>query len=164
MPFYIAYADSSGAKNAATEVELSPRPTSVEYPPEPTGSRIETAGGSVVVQQLTGDPRIRSWIWRGYRAYMPEYQTLWGLIEPLRSRYRKLAGDVTPYVYLKEDETTLLRNIAVSGTTVTPTYGWYRCRIVEVSRTPRQEGTTIVTFDTIKLAFVIEDPSWNDWG
>lgn len=164
VPFYIAYANpSTGARDVATEVQLTPGPALVEYPPEPTGTRLETAGGGVVVQQLSGDSRTRAWVWQNYPAWLAGYQALWTVIEPLRSRYRKLAGDTTPYVYLRDTETALFRTVAISGHTVTPTYPWIRVRVVEVSRRPRPAGGLLV-YDDTRLVFVVEDPAWNDYG
>lgn len=164
MPFWIAYANGSGARNGATEQQLQPKPTLVRYPEGPSGGVIETAGGSVVVQQFTQDARTREWVWMGYPAWYPAYQTLWGQLEPLRSRYRKMAGDATPYVYLKEDETQLFRTISVSGTTVTPTYDWLRCRVLSAHRVMRDEGSSLVVYQQTVLRFVIDDPAYNDLG
>lgn len=164
MGFFISYADSTGARDVVTEVELSPKPTVVEYPQDPTGARIETAGGSLVVQQLVGDNRVRGWVWKSYPDWHVAYQALWAVLQPLRSRYRYLAGDATPYVYLQDTESTLLRHVAISGTTVTVTYPWVRVRVLEVSRALRTEGSSLVVFDNTRLVFVIDDPAFNDVG
>lgn len=164
MPFNIAYADSNGDRDGATDTILSPSPTSVAYPQDPAGKTIKTTGGSIIVQQPINDGRIRSWIWTGYPGWLIAYGTLWDTIEPLRSKHRLTDGDNTPYVYLKEDETQLLRTIVVASKTVTPTFPWIKCRVIEVSRRLRSSGNTRVTYEETKLSFVIEDPAYNDLG
>lgn len=162
MSFYIAYADSNGAKNASTETVLQPGPGRVVYPVDgPAGAIIETPGG-VIVQSAAKDSRVREWVWENYPGWFAPYQALWNQIEPLQSRYRKRAGDTTPFVYLKEDETKLLRTVAISGTTVTPTYGWLRCRVLRAIRTELRDSSSLVTYARTRLLFTIDDPSYND--
>lgn len=164
MPFWIAYSQANGTRDTGTETQLSPKPTRVEYPQEPAGSRIQTVS-SVIVQQPLYDTRVRSWIWENYADWLPAYQTLWAQIEPLRSRYRKLASaGNSPFIWVREDETKQLRTISVSGTTVTPTYGWLRARVIEVSRAMRTSGSSLVVWGETKLSFVLEDASYNDLG
>jgi hypothetical protein len=161
MPgFFIAYSDSTGARDPLTEVELSPRPARVIYPEESRATMIETTGGSVVVQYQSQDPRTRTWQWENYPADYAAYMTLWSIIQPLASRYRKLAGDQTPYVWLKEDMTGLLGKVSVSGVTVTPTYDWLRCRVTSVLRPTLQDGTSLVRYAATKLVFIVEDPDF----
>lgn len=164
MPFWIAYADSSGNRDVATEVQLSPAPSKVEYPP-PAQTRLPTIAGTTIVQRPTVDNRPRAWVWEGYPGWFQRYQDLWVVLEPLHARYRLVAGDVTPYVYLRENETKMLRRIVVSGHTVTPSYDWFRCRIVGVERRMREGGATgLVVYDQTRLEFVVDDVNYNDLG
>lgn len=165
MGFWIAMADNTGARNVSTEWEVTPRPTTVEYPAEPTGTRIETAG-TVVVQQTARDTRVRAWRWQGYPGWFAPYQTLWSKIEPLRSRYRKLSGATTPYVYLKEDESKLFHRVTVDTGTgaVSYAYDWFRCRVLESSRLLRTEGSSLVVYAETVIRFVIDDTNYNDFG
>lgn len=164
MPFSIAYADSAGDRDGATDTVLSPGPTTVVYPQDPAGKRIATTGGSIIVQQPINDGRIRSWIWSGYPGWYTPYITLWNTIEPLRSKHRLTDGDNTPYVYVMENETQMLRTISVASKTVTPTFPWIKVRVVEVSRQLRTGGSSLVVYAETKLSFVIEDPAYNDLG
>jgi len=119
----------------------------------------------LVQQQLSSDPRLRAWVWKNYPEWLTAYQTLWNTLVPLRSRFRYLNGDVTPYVYLKEDETHLMRTASVSGTTLTESYPFFRCRVLEVSRKVRSEPfSSRVVYEDTRLVFVIEDPDANDMG
>lgn len=164
MPFYIAYANADGTRNVATEFMLRPAPSRVVYPVDPTGSRVPTVGGTTIVQQPSVDNRIREWIWEGYPGWMADYQALWAAIEPLRSRYRKMASSSnSPYVYLRETETGLLRTISVSGTTVTSTSGWLKCRVLEASREIKSDAA-LTMYQITKLAFTVDDPAFNDLG
>lgn len=162
MGFWFSYANSSGARDTATEVQLQPRPSVVVYPTEgPAGTLIETPGG-VVVQSAAKDSRLREWVWEGYPGWLPQYNALWNQLQPLRGYYRKLAGDVTPFVYLKENETRLLRFVAVSGTTVTETYDYLRCRVHRVIRPEIRPGG-LVTYARTRVIFSIDDPGYNDF-
>lgn len=163
MPFFIAGANTDGSRNVATEVSLTPRPTRVEYPVEPLGTVIPVLG-SAVVQQPIADNRIRSWIWEGYPGWMPAYQTLWTTLQPLRSRYRVLAG-LSPYVYLRDTESTAFRSVAIgANAVVTESFPWVRVRVIEVSRRMRTQGSSLVVWEATTLKFVIEDPAFNDFG
>ncbi len=164
MPFSIAYADSVGDRDGATDTVLSPGPTLVEYPQDPAGKRIQTTGGSVIVQQPINDGRVRSWIWSGYPGWYAPYITLWDTIEPLRSKHRLTDGDNTPFAYVTEDETQMLRTIVVASRTVTPSFPWIKVRVVEVSRRMRTGGSSLVVFEETKFSFVIEGPAYNDLG
>lgn len=122
MPFYYAFSDSSGNRITSSDTLLSPYPTTVEYPNVKAGQEFETTNGVVIVQQPSKDPRRRAWVWNSYPAWMLAYQTLWNQIYPLRARYRTLYGAATPYIYLKDTETGLLRRqVTVTGTTASST-------------------------------------------
>jgi hypothetical protein len=167
MGFWVAHADpTTGAIDLATATELHPGPSRFLYPEERTGSRIETADGAVVVQQFSTDQRLRSWVWENYPGWEVNYQALWRLLEPLRGRYRLLAGATTPYCYLKEDESGLFRTVSVAGTglaaTVTATSDWLRVRVLDVKRPRLREGSSLVTYAETTLEFVIADPAYND--
>jgi hypothetical protein len=117
--FWVATADTGGTIIEASKMLLSPGPSLVEYPTEPTGSRIETADGIVVVQQPTGDSRIRTWNWKGYRRWMTSYQNVYALLYSLRSR-RRVEYGASPYVYVKDNTTQLLyKETVVTGTATT---------------------------------------------
>lgn len=163
MPdFWIAFAQANGTRDTATERRLSPAPTRVVYPTDPLGKRHEIPNGSVVLQQPLRDPRIRQWVWEGYPEWYWPYRALWSVIEPLRSRYRYQSGN-SAYIWVRDFESQGLRSIGSAGNVVTPTYSWFKCRVVEVSR---KMGTTssLPTFDTTVLGFVIEDAAYNDLG
>ena len=164
MPFWIAYDDGTGNRDVATETQLSPAPSKVEYPP-PAQTRLPTLAGSTIIQRPTVDNRPRAWVWENYPGWFQRYQDLWTIIEPLHARYRLIAGDTVPWVYLKEDETKMLRTLVVSGTTVTPSYDWFRCRVVNIERRMREGGATgLVVYAETRLEFVIEDSAYNDLG
>lgn len=118
MPgFFISKADASGNRIAAADKELTPGPGQVEYPHEAAGAVLETAEGRTIQQQVVQDGRRRTWVWRGYPAWLQGYKNLWTVIEPLRSRYRTEFGAATPYIYIKEDVTDeLKRSVFYSGT------------------------------------------------
>jgi len=161
--FWIAYSDSTGARDTGTEAQLQPKPSLVVYPTEgQAGTIIETPGG-VVVQSASKDSRIREWVWERYPGWLPQYNALWNQIQPLRAYYRKLAGDATPFVWLKDDETQLLRSVSVSGTTVTESYGWFRCRVHRVIRPELSESSSLVTYARTRLLFSLADESFNDF-
>jgi hypothetical protein len=163
VPFYIALPDEgTGLKNAATELILAPGPTRVEYPPDPTGKRLETTSGSLIVQQPLVDSRPRAWVWSGYPLWYPSYTTLWDNLQGLRSRYR-LAQNLLPYVFLKEDETHQLRTLTFTSG-VDETYPWLKVRVIEVSRQLRESQTSLPVFENTKLVFTIEDATYNDLG
>lgn len=119
MPFFLAKADNAGARIAASEVQVSPGPTRVEYPTEPLGSIVDTADGNVVKQQPVKDPRRRAWVWLGYPGWFTNYQTLWTLLEGHLSKFRKAEGALTPYIYIKDTETKLLRRRVTDPGTAT---------------------------------------------
>ena len=159
--FWFARALPNGDKDDGTETQLVPNPF-VEYPSTPAGKLIE-AGGTVVFQQPDRNNRVYTWVWLGWPADNPQYQALWALIEPLRSRYRLMAGH-SPYVYLREEESMQLRTIATPGTYVAQSSPWFKCRVLEVSRTLRTGGSSLVVYDRTVLTFVIDDVSFNDFG
>jgi hypothetical protein len=118
MGFYIAKADTAGAKITASEVLLSPGPTDVEYPVEAAGSIVMTASGSAIQQQPVRDSRVRAWVWRGYPGYWVLYQTLFDQLKTLRATTRYQLGAATPYIYLKDTETRrMFRRAKYTGTT-----------------------------------------------
>ena len=159
--FWVARSFANGTMDPSTEVQLTPKPF-VDYPAEPLGKLIEVSSAGVAVQQQSlSDNRIRKWIWRGYPGWNTAYLALWAIIEPLRSRYRLMAGG-SPYVWLRDTESKQLRTIVTNGTTVVESYPWLRCRVLEVSRTPRGNG--LVVFEETTLAFVVDDPTFNDEG
>lgn len=159
MAFWIAFALPNGTRDTGSEVALTPEPAEVDYPPEPAGTLIDT-GGTVVFQQPSRDQRIRRWVWRHYAGTHAAYTTLWNQLQPLRSRYRLMAGE-SPYVYLKDDESLQLRTIATPGTVVTPSYPWFKCRVLEVTRRPK---AGLVVYDETFITFVVDDVSYNDLG
>jgi hypothetical protein len=164
MPFFIAYADPvTGLQDTGTNTQLSPAPSDVEYP-SPQQTRLATAAGTTIVQRPPVDNRVRSWIWQGYPGWFQRYQDLWTVIEPLHARYRLTDGDATPYAYLKEDETKMLRTISVSGHTVTSAYPYFRCRIINVERKLTQGPKGLVVYAETRIDFVIDDPTYNDLG
>jgi hypothetical protein len=117
MGYHIAIADASGNRVTASERQLSPGPTRVDYPTEAAGSLLETPDGRVIQQQPLKDNRRRSWIWEGYPGWLVTYQDLWSVLESLLSQYRKNYGAATPYVYVKEDVTgELTRLVTYAGT------------------------------------------------
>lgn len=160
MGFYFALAEADGSMSVGTETLISPHPTRVEYPESPAGTILE---GSRIHQQPAEDLRIRAWEWLGYPGWFQRYQDLWNQLEPLRSRYRRSLG-LSPYVYLKEDETQELALITpVNATSTTRTFPYWKCRVVDVSRQIRKDGG-LVKYDVTRMAFVIEDESWNYLG
>ena len=134
----------------------------MDYPTDPLGTRQEIPNGSVVLQQPLRDPRVRRWVWEGYPDWYWPYRALWGFLEPLRSRYRFQSGN-SPYVWVRDTESGGLRTVGSAGDVVTPTYSWLKVRVVEVSR---KMGTksTLPTFDTTMLSFVVADEAFNDLG
>lgn len=163
MPFYISFpSESTGLRDAATEVTLSPGPTRVEYPAEVTGKRLETISGSLIVQQPLVDTRPHSWVWVGYPLWYPSYGPLWNTLQSTRSRYR-LEQNLLPYVFVKETETHQLRTLTFSST-ITESYPWLKVRVIEVSRSLRDSQTSLPVFETTKLVFTIDDASYNDLG
>jgi len=165
MGFWFAYADNTGAIDNGTVTELMPKPTAVEYPQEPRAAQRETAG-SVVVQYANNDNRLRHWIWRGYPGWFASYQGLWAQLETLPGLRRLEAGNATPYVYLKEDETGELRTIAITASTtvVTPSYPFLKCRVLWVTRKLQEQGSSLVKYEETRLTFLIEDTNYNDLG
>jgi len=156
-------ADMNTLLGSGAVVELTPGPTTVDYP-GPLQTRHETLAGSVVVQQPLVDNRPRSWIWSGYPERHPTYQALWNTIQPLRSRYRAMSGDTFVYVFLMEDETKQLRTVSVVGDVVTEVYPWLKVRVLEVSRKMRASGGSMPVYEETRLTFTIEDVAYNDLG
>ena len=114
MPFFIATADSTGARIANSTVQLAPQPTRVEYPSDPTGTLVVTADGNVVQQQPSKDSRMYAWEWHGYPSWQANYAPLYARLEGLRSRYRKELG-LSAYIYVKDSETGKLRRRVASS-------------------------------------------------
>jgi hypothetical protein len=163
MGFFFCYANLDGTRNAASEVQISPQPTRVDYPTTPFGNIIETAGGTVVQQQPDRDSRVRAWEWVGYPGWFIKYQELWSELEPLRSRYRRQLS-LSPYVYLKEDETGEFCVITPAAEAlVTRTFPYFKCRVLELSRELRKDGG-LVRYEVTRLAFTIDDATWNYLG
>lgn len=163
MGFWFAYSQLDGTIDNATVTEIMPRPTRVDYDHKPLGQTIVTSGGTVVHQQPARENRIRGWEWVGYPGWFIRYQDLWTQLEPLRSRYRAQAG-LSPYVYLKEDESRELALIGTPTQTSIPrTYPFFKCRVLGVTRETRKDGGLLV-FEVTRLEFVIEDASWNYLG
>lgn len=129
MGFWIARADASGVKIAASEYLLPMSPTRVDYPVEALGVLLETADGNVVQQQMNKDGRRRAWVWENYRDTVVGWQDLWNRLLNLRSRHLIEGGAVTPYIFVKENESQRLRRrksvagtaTSASGTTLTDT-------------------------------------------
>lgn len=119
MGFYISRANSAGSRLSSSDTLLSPAPTYVKYPVEALGKIIETSDGKAIQQQPTYDNRQRSWVWTNYFDAVPGYTTLWNTLTALRSRARKEAGAVTPYVYVKDDSTARLRRKVIQNGTAT---------------------------------------------
>lgn len=109
MPFYLSYSNSAGLRLPSSDTMLTPAPSYTSYPEESLGSILETADSTPVIQVGNKDGRAREWVWVGYKDTVPGYTTLWDNLLTLRSRHRKEAGAQTPYVYLRDTETSKLR-------------------------------------------------------
>jgi hypothetical protein len=108
MGFWIATADTSGARITTSDLELQPGPSLIEYPTDSAGSILDTVDGNAIHQQPSRDGRRRVWVWSGYPHNQAGYLRVWPVLLSLRSRYRAEAG-LSPYVFLKEDITGGLR-------------------------------------------------------
>lgn len=137
MGFWVALASATTGhpRVVGSEVQLSPAPTSVVYPEGVFGELLATADGRQIVQQGSRDSRIREWHWANYPGFLLAYERQFQFLQSLRSRYRREAGTgVSPFVYIKDDTTRLLRRrvqvaYTVSGTgassiTVSGSPGW----------------------------------------
>lgn len=137
MPFWVALASTAAGhpRVAGSEVQLSPAPTFVVYPEGLFGDVIATADGRQIVQQGSRDNRVREWHWQRYPGFLQAYERQFQLLRTLRSRYRREAGTgVSPFVYVRDDTTRLLRRRVqtahtLSGATsttltITPSPGW----------------------------------------
>ena len=118
MGFWIARADPSGAMIVASQLQLSPGPTSVTYPTDPAGSLLETIDGNVIQQVPNQDARRYVWTWTGYPYWQVGYQQVWDTLISLRSRNRKMFG-ASPFIYVKDDVSGRLRWLDVHNGTAT---------------------------------------------
>jgi hypothetical protein len=121
MGFWVALADPTQAGHpmvAATALQLSPAPTFVTYPEGRWGDEIATGDGRVVVQQGNRDSRVREWHWSNYPGFLRTYERQFQMLKALRSRYRFEVG-ASPYVYVKDDSTNLLRQKLSASYTLT---------------------------------------------
>lgn len=117
MPFYVSRADSAGVRIASSDYYLPISPTRVDYPVEAAGSLETTTDGITIQQQPNRDGRPRAWVWANYRDTVPGWPQLWHRLEALRARTLIEAGAATPYIYIKETESTKLRRLVqVVGT------------------------------------------------
>lgn len=117
MPFYVAYADSSGALIQDSAIFLSISPTDCDYPKESLATLHETTDGQVIKQQPNKDNRRRAWQWVGYRDSVPGWTDQWRLLEGLLSRTLIEGGAATPYCYVRDTVSTQMRvRTSVSGT------------------------------------------------
>lgn len=165
MPFYFALAQANGTRDTATDTQFIIGPTIVDYPADPLPVLQPTLNGTIVLQQPAVDNRPRTWQWQSYPDWYPQYGTLWGQIEGLRSRYRLMAsGSNSPYVWLRDTESKQLRTIAVAGTVVTSTYPWLQVRVLSTNRHMRTSGSSLLVWEQTNLVFTVTDVSYNDLG
>lgn len=139
--FEVRYKDEQG--NNVTRV-LTPGPTETEYPDRRLFTSRQTQDGNVVIQRPLRDPRPRKWSWKGYRAYMPQYQALWELLVQLEYRYR-VQHNLEPLIEIRD--------------TTTGEGGFEeftRVKVIQVTRNTRPGGG-FVTYESTDMEFVIVD-------
>lgn len=123
--FWVSPATTTGTRSSV-ELQLSPGPTSVEYPNMELGEMIDTADGRVVMQVGNADPRRHAWLWANYGPEVPNYERQYRWLESLKSRFRYASGQ-SPYVYVYDGTSRRLHvtrsleitGASLNGTTVT---------------------------------------------
>jgi hypothetical protein len=142
---------------------LSPGPTEVEYPERFHFTSRSTQDGAVVIQRPPLDERPRRWVWKGYRPWQTDYELQWKELESLETRTRSLAGN-SPIVEIWEGETDqggfgALTSGAEPDFETFSNLRWTRVRFVQVSRTTRKGGGSVVYEDSV-VEFRIADPAY----
>lgn len=180
MPFLLRYrTDTAGAVWSDVQT-LSPNPTEVEYPETRELNVRTTQDSAVIIQRPLADSRVRKWIWKGYRASITVYETLWNNFKALEARARDLSDpEPTAPFTLYVDSLTKIATIQIwenitneggfgktdDGLPPEPGHGnlvWTTVKLIQVHRKSRSGGGT-VTYETSTVEFVIADPAWENF-
>jgi hypothetical protein len=136
-------------------VDLTPKPSAVEYPESSPHTAIPTVDGATVIQRPLVDTRVRRWLWYNYPRSHQEFASLWSLLESLETRTRFDQG-LTPWVYVWEDLSGTGRfDRKVAGDEI-----FSRVRVVRVERTARPGGGPVI-YDRAAFEFRVEDAYFN---
>ena len=160
MGFHYAEADLNGLINSGTITDIHPHPLFVDYPNTFENISFTSKDGNALVQHGDSDGRTRRWVWRGYSTDTPGYAKLVDSLLQLQFSLRESLLTVkSPWVFLKEDVTGNLNKVVLSGTTWIESPDYVRVKVLSVSETVRGSGN--VKYDTMELAFKIDDDTWN---
>lgn len=156
MAFLVRYTDGSGTHT----LRLHPRPTAINYPERRLFKRRDTKDGASVISRPVADSRPRQWIWKGYRAWMAEFNEQWLILKSLETKAR-LQDGLSATVLIWEDETTEGGfDTTTAGDPDLITYSnlvWTTVRFIQVDRKLRDSGGPVI-YDTSTVEFVVEDP------
>jgi hypothetical protein len=159
--FYYAEANDSGLINSGTMTLLSPSPTYVEYPNKFETTVHVSRDGNAIVQAPMKDSRSRSWVWAGYRATVPGYESLFSELLQLHYKLRQNETPAkTPWVFLKEDVSNNLGVLEFAAGTWSVNEDYVRVKVIDVTQNVASQGG-IVKYGDTRLTFVIDDASWN---
>jgi hypothetical protein len=154
--FWIANVDESGDIDEETAFKLEPGPTAVSYPPERISYTTQQSDDRLIKQMSPRNPKERKWIWKGYSPNITAYETQYADLINLQEHVLVYVSSGLPWVYMKDDCTDGMNVYSVaSGTLVSQ---WVRCRILNVSRVPREEGGPL-RYETTTITFTVDDDS-----
>lgn len=163
MAFLIRYSTDAAPGSVYTVLELSPGPTTVDYPVFREYNARTTQDHAVIIQRGLKDDRSRSWVWSNYRPTIPGYESQWTTLLTLEARQRQIDG-FNPVIQIWENESGIgglgettddLAPDLVAYTNIE----WVEVKLVQADRRVRSRGGPVV-YDTSTLEFKITDSSW----
>lgn len=157
--FQYAEATLLGVINSGTITQLSPAPTTVEYPINFDHKTTPASDARVVINPSLLDSRARRWVWRRYRPSVNNYESMYNILLNFQHKLREQAGK-SPFVFLKEDISKNLDRLNLNGVVWERQADFVRVRVVDVSQHVAGEGGN-VTYDSTVMEFIIDDSVWN---
>jgi len=152
--FSVSAALANHTRDVASEFNLEPRPSFVEYPDRVKHSFRESKG-RLIKQRSLRNPDKRSWVWENYREDTPKYNDQYWTLFDMQEHINVQINSGSPYVYLKEDVTSegLAKYDIPTGRYIPE---WIRCRILLVQRSEKRQGGILV-YDRTEVTFTIDD-------
>ncbi len=161
MGFHFAYATLGGLIDSGTITNLHPHPLTVSYPDTFEKTTLTSRDGQALIQRGSADTRSRKWIWDSATLTTPHYAKLIQQLISLQSSLRETgSGDLSPWVYLKEDVTGDLNKLSLSGDTWVEQEDYVRVQVTSVTEKLASKGGN-VKYSEVSLTFYIDDDTWN---
>jgi hypothetical protein len=161
MGFHVRWKDAPTGEY--TEKELTPWPTTVEYPPRRTYNLHTSKDGVTVVQRPIRDARPRKWLWDVLRKDSATFASLWAVLDVLEWRNR-VKAEKYPYIEIWEDVTGIggFDRWTEEENPEDRQKIWTRAKVLDLDRIIRPNGGPVI-YAPVTMTFVVEDPTYQEF-